>query len=110
MVQEHRRERVRFRDIKPYFVPNSLTQLRGPYDGKIKLRKVVLWAPGDNVVNLDTTGGCHLAYQALLAEGKLEDQIQGLNRRRLIEEWPNLNLDLRVKELWEEKFPELRAT
>lgn len=99
--------KVRFRDIKSYYAPNSLADLHGPYSGKIKLRHAVLWAPGDGVVDIDSEGGVRLAYQALLAEGLVKDQVEGLNARRLKEEWPNMMLDRRVRQLWEGRFPEL---
>ena len=101
-------ERIRFRDIKPYYVPQSLSDLHGPLTGKIKLRHSVMWAPGDGIIDIGTEGGLHRAYQALLAEGLVEDQVEGLNARRPIEEWPNLRLDRRVRQLWEDRFPELR--
>lgn len=99
--------KVRFRDIKPYYAPDSLADLHGPYSGKIKLRLSVLWAPGDGVVDISDEGGLHLAYRALLAEGLVKDQVEGLNARRLKEEWPNLRMDRRVRQLWEGRFPEL---
>lgn len=43
--------KVRLRDIKPCYAPDSLADLHGPYSGKIKLRLAVLWAPGDGVVD-----------------------------------------------------------
>ena len=49
-----------------------------------------------------------MAYQALLAEGSAADQERLLNRRRLVEMWPLLNLDRRVLDLREGRFPELR--
>lgn len=49
-----------------------------------------------------------MAHQALLAEGLVTDQVKGLNEKRLIELWPELSMDRRVRSLWETKFPELR--
>jgi len=103
---EQTENRVRFRDVKPYFRPDSLNDLRGPYSGNIVLRHSVRWV-GDGTANLDTIGGVRMAYQALLAEGKVTDQIEGLNARKLVEVWPLLNLDRRVRDLWESKFPQL---
>lgn len=100
-------ERIRFRDIKPYSIPDSLDSLSGPYSGVVKLSHSVRWAPGDGAVDVGTFGGARLAYQALLAEGQVSDQLAGLNANRLIEMWPSLNLDPRVRELWESKFPQL---
>ncbi|MFT9278543.1 MAG: hypothetical protein ABF532_09040 [Bifidobacterium sp.] len=100
--------RVRFRDIKPYDVPNSLEELNGPYDGVVKLRHSVLWV-GDGNVDVSTIDGTCMAYQALLAEGQVSDQEAGLNARKLVEVWPELSLDRRVRDLWESRFPELRV-
>lgn len=100
------KEHTRFRDIKPYFTPESLDDLQGPYTGEITLAHSVLWI-GDGKVDLSQDGGVQLAYQALLAEGTPSDQTDGLNKKRLIEVWPHLMLDPRVAQLWESKFPEL---
>lgn len=100
--------RVRFRDLKPYFLPDSLSELSGPYSGLIQLRHAILWAPGERVFDISTYGGARVAYQALITEGKVNDQIVGLNRQRLFELWPYLSLDDRVRDLWEQRFPELK--
>ncbi len=102
--------RVFFRDIKPYEAPNDLAELRGPSGGVVELSHSVLWAPGGGAVDLDEPGGIHMAYQALLSEGAVADQVAALNRDRLIEVWPELMLPRRVRELWEGRFPELRDT
>lgn len=100
--------RVYFRDVKPYEVPRSLDELRGPVGGVVELRHSVLWAPGDGCVDLDEPGGVGIAYRAVLSEGTVADQTAVLNRARLIEVWDELLLPRRVRELWEERFPELR--
>ena len=41
-----------------------------------------------------------MAYQALLTEGRVAEQERLLNRDRLIELWPVINLDQRVRDLW----------
>jgi hypothetical protein len=45
-----------------------------------------------------------------LAEGLVADQVEILNRERLIAVRPELMLPQRVRELWESRFPELRAS
>lgn len=102
--------RVYFRDVKPYAVVDSLDLLQGPAHGAIELSHSVLWAPGGSRVDLDEPGGTSLAYQAVLAEGDVEDLVHVLNRRRLITVWPQLMLPHRVRQLWEARFPELRPT
>lgn len=58
----------------------------------------------------DTEGGRVMAYQAALNEGRTVDQVELLNRDLLIEIWPELMLPVRVRTLWEGRFPELAAT
>lgn len=103
------RGRVRFRDIKPYDAPASLAELRGPYDGPIDLPHAVRWQADHLGVNVSVLGWRRMAYQALLAEGTADEQRLLMNRERLIELWPTLNMDVRVRALWEGRFPELRA-
>ena len=60
-------------------------------------------------IDVDDAGGRRMAYQALLTEGRVAEQERLLNRDRLIELWPVINLDQRVRDLWETRFPELRV-
>lgn len=62
---------------------------------------------GGGIIDIDDERGLRLDYRALLAEGLVKDQVEGLNARRLKEEWPNLRMDRRVRQLWEGRFPEL---
>ena len=100
--------RVFFRDVKPYAIVDDLDQLRGPAGGVVELSHSVLWAPGGPSVDLDEPGGTALAYQAVLAEGAVEDLKHVLHRNRLIAVWAALRLDRRVREMWESRFPELQ--
>lgn len=100
--------RVYFRDVKPYAVVDDLDQLRGPAGGVVELAHSVLWAPGGPYVDLDEPGGTALAYQAVLAEGTVQDLKQVLHRDRLIAVWSELMIDRRVREMWESRFPELQ--
>ncbi|MBE6477727.1 MAG: transcriptional regulator [Propionibacteriaceae bacterium] len=99
--------RVRLRDTKPYEAPDSLDELRGPHDGTIDLPHAVRWQPDRFAVNVNEPGWRRMAYQALLAEGTAEEQRRLVNRTRLIETWPILTMDPRLRELWEDRFPEL---
>ncbi len=102
-------QRVFFRDIKPYYAPDSLDELHGPAAGVVELSHSVLWAPGGPRVDLNEPGGIALAYRAVLNEGTVEDQVSILNRDWLIAVWPELTLPLRVLDIWESRFPELRS-
>ena len=94
--------RVRFRDVKPCHAPTTLDALRGPSHG-------VRWQEDRVGIDVDDVGGRRMAYQALLTEGRVAEQERLLNRDRLIELWPVINLDQRVRDLWETRFPELRV-
>ena len=109
MVTDAVAGRVRFRDVKPYHAPTTLDSLHGPYHGLIDLPHGVRWQADRVGIDVDDVGGRRMAYQALLTEGRVAEQEHLLNRDRLIELWPVLNLDQRVRDLWEMRFPELRA-
>ncbi|MEA5454820.1 transcriptional regulator [Sinomonas sp. JGH33] len=102
--------RVFLRDVKPYEVPESLESLHGPVHGVVVLRHSVLWSPGGGEVDLDEAGGINLAYRAVIAEGKVADQVEVLNRGRLIEVWGELLLPRRARLMWEHRFPELKTS
>jgi hypothetical protein len=107
MSADRNAPRIRFRDLKPYEIVDSLDDLRGPATGTIHLPKWVRWQD-DGDVDIEDPGGVRMAYQALLAEGTSEIQAQLLNRGLLIAAWSDLSLDSHVRELWEGKFSELR--
>lgn len=100
-------DRVFFRDVKPYAIVEDLTQLRGPAGGVVELPHSVVWAPGGPKVDLDEPGGTAMAYQAVLAEGTVEDLEQVLHADRLIDVWPELMLDRRIRDMWESRFTQL---
>ncbi len=100
---------VRFCDVKPVDAPASLNELHGPATGLVTLPLRVRWVPGDRSYDAGETGGARVVYQAVLAEGTVEDQRRFLNPDRLIELWPDLNLDQRVIGPREGRFPQLRG-
>ena len=57
MVEVTRESRVRFRDLKPYYAPESLEALRGPYHGRIDLPHRARWQADRRGVNIDDPGG-----------------------------------------------------
>lgn len=101
-------KRVRFRDLKPYEIPDSWESMRGPYRGVLELPIWVRWQD-DRRVDIGDQGGLRMAYQALLSEGTAEIQMELLNCDRLLEAWPKLSLDIRVSRLWETRFQQLKA-
>lgn len=108
-MAENSATHIRFRDIKPIEAPASLDELRGPSTGTVTLPLRVRWVPGARTYDVGNEAEAQIVYQAVLAEGTTEDQRRFLNRGRLIELWPELNLDQRVVRLWEGRFSELRG-
>ena len=100
-------QRVRFGEIKPYAVPESLTQLRGPSSGRVTLPMWVCWAPGDRTFDVGTRIGAKQAYTAVLSEGVLDEVCEYVNAQRLIQLWGSLLLPRRAAAQWEQAFPEL---
>ncbi len=98
--------RVFYRDIKPYDAPARLDELHGPRGGRMELPVNVYWGP-PYTFDLANESDVVEAYQATLREGRVVDQMEVLNRDLLIRIWPELVLPLRVRELWEKRFPEL---
>lgn len=99
-------KRIRMRDIKPYSLPPTLSVLSGPRSGRVPIRHAVRWV-GNGTLNVDDRGDLITAYQAVLAEGQVSDQMKIINPALLCELWPTLHLDPRVRQLWEDRFPEL---
>jgi hypothetical protein len=102
-------EKVRIQDVKPYDAPTSLGELRGPHSGMVELPGWIYWGPNP-VVDLGAEWGVIKAYQAIIQEGRTEDQVQLLNRDLLTTIWPQLRMPPRARQLWETRFPELKVS
>lgn len=99
-------KKVRIQDVKPYDAPSNLDELCGPGTGAVSLPPWVYWGP-DSTFDLKSPGNTVAAYQAVIQEGRVVDQVQILNRDILIAMWPKLTMPARVRHLWEGRFPEL---
>lgn len=100
-------KKVRVEDVKPYDAPSGLDELHGPRSGRVGLPPWVYWGP-DATFDVESAD-IVTAYQATIQEGRTVDQVQILNRELLIAIWPELTMPLRVRQLWEGRFPELTA-
>jgi hypothetical protein len=102
-------QRTRYGDQKPYAVADSLYELRGPTEGTVTLPHHMDWS-GRGTYELDKPARLASMYKTVLNEASSTKDLQEwLDRRVLVELWPNLWLPPRLRELWERKFPELAA-
>lgn len=98
--------RVLIQDVIPYEVAGSLDALQGPGEGVLTLPHHIYWGPQADC-DLGQPEGVFKAYQAILREGTRADQEQLLNADLLVKVWDELMLPVRVRDLWENKFPQL---
>lgn len=98
--------RLRFADIVPYELPDSLEALRGPSGGWLELPHAVHWGPV-RLADLDDHDDLVGAYQAVVREGSRGHQEELLHAGLLRAVWPELSLPVRCRRLWEETFPVL---
>lgn len=101
---------VPYRERRPYLVADSLDQLTGPTTGTVTLPVILDWS-GNPTHDLDAPGGLKRMYAIVLSEALRPEYLATyLNREKLIDLWPDLLLPRRVRQMWEERFPELAAT
>ncbi|MEJ1116830.1 transcriptional regulator [Paenarthrobacter sp. CCNWLY172] len=98
--------RVLIQDVIPYEVAESLEAMQGPGEGVLTLPQHVYWGPQADC-DLGQREGVYKAYQAILREGTRAEQVQLLNADLLLKVWSELMLPVRVRDLWEKKFPQL---
>ncbi|MCS6711719.1 transcriptional regulator [Brachybacterium sp. EF45031] len=102
-------QRVRFRDIKPYSIVDSLDELTGPSAGQITLPVDVHWSGPRSTFDVQDRDDLQQAYQSILSNGRREHLVEFLHKDLLLTVWPVLALDRRVLDLWCDRFPEIAA-
>ncbi|PMC75908.1 transcriptional regulator [Brachybacterium sp. UMB0905] len=102
-------QRVRFRDIKPYSIVDSLDELTGPSTGCATLPVDVHWSGPQSTFNLQDREDLQRAYQSILSNGRPEHLVKFINKDPLLAVWPILALDRRVLDLWCGQFLEIAA-
>lgn len=98
---------VRFEDVVPYEVPESLDALHGPSRGSVVLPLHLWWSPG-GTFGLSDRDDVLTVYRVVVREGRVIDQQMLLDRGLLLGTWSDLRLPLRCRERWESTFAELR--
>lgn len=97
-----------YADHIPYATPDSLSDLRGPTSGVVtvgphidtSMNPVYVLGDPDRLWGL---------YTRVVRSGAVPDQVTYLDGQVLLRLWPSLNLPVRCRKAWEQKFPELAA-
>jgi hypothetical protein len=92
---------------KPIVLPESLSCLRGPSTGIVKLPRHLKWS-GSNRYDLDQPGRIIDLYRTVINEAMTpEDLATFLNQGALLDLWGTIWLPPRIRAAWEQRFPEL---
>ncbi|MDW4911035.1 hypothetical protein RB628_38420 [Streptomyces sp. ADMS] len=99
--------RVRYAEIRPYTVPETLDELVGPTDGVVVLPTALDWTP-KSAYDLSDDVDLRMLYETVIREAMhVEELRQFLDRVLLSAVWQRLWLPPRVRLMWEGRFPEL---
>jgi hypothetical protein len=99
----------RYVDQRHYVVAASLSDLRGPTGGVVRLDRSLDWT-GDGRYDLDDSGDLQVMYQTVLNQAAtVEDLCRWLHGATLRRIWDELWLPARLRALWQARIPELGA-
>ncbi|MEU1956108.1 hypothetical protein [Nocardia rhamnosiphila] len=98
-----------FSEVRPYEVVDSLSELRGPEHGVLRLPIELAWS-GRREFDLDDDYDRAAVYKIVLDEGTTQNLRELVNGRLLAMTWPQMRPARPVRALWERVFPQLRAT
>ena len=94
-------------DTMPIVVPSSLSDLRGPIKGTVTLLIHLDWSPA-RTYDLADPRRVRTLYRTVIREATFPTDLSNwLNSDTLFAVWPDLVLPDRVRQAWEEVFPEL---
>lgn len=97
-----------YADHRPYVAPDSLNELSGPTSGVVDLPQHLDWSE-QGTYRLDDVRELSLMYERVFREAMTADDLRRyLNGPMLRRLWHQMFLPTRVRNLWEDRFPELR--
>lgn len=100
-------DRLRYADVRPYAVPDTLGELTGPASGVVELPTHLAWS-GLRVYDLGDERQLGLLYETVIRESMdVADVDRYLNAAVLRRVWLRLWLPVRVRRAWEQQFPSL---
>ncbi|MCP2264555.1 hypothetical protein ACFQHV_15370 [Promicromonospora thailandica] len=97
-----------YADHIPYDTPGSLDDLRGPTSGVVRVGPHIDTSL-DPEYELGDRDRLENLYARVVRSGSIADQTRNLDRATLLRLWPRLNLPVRCRSIWEQKFPTLAA-
>jgi len=99
--------RVRYAEIRPYAVPETLEELAGPRSGVVVLPTLLDWTP-KRVYDLSDDVDLRMLYETVIREAMhVEELRQFLDLELLLRVWQRLWLPPRVRSMWDGRFPQL---
>jgi len=100
-------DRLRYVDVRPYVVPETLGELAGPVEGVVELPTHLAWS-GLRCYDLGDERQLGLLYETVIRESMdIADLDRYLNAVVLHQVWPRLWLPARVRRAWEQRFASL---
>jgi hypothetical protein len=100
---------ARYADIRPYTVPESLSELAGPTSGLVDLPTSLDWSQ-QRRYDLSIDKDRRRLYETVIREAMdPSDLRQFLDEGLLLQLWPSLWLPVPAKSRWQDRFPQLRS-
>ena len=97
-----------YAENRPYLVPETLGELTGPVSGIVVLPLRLDWTERAEF-HLDDPAERNVMYERVIREATRIDDLRAyVNGTELREAWRQLFLPARVRQIWEERFPDLR--
>ena len=97
-----------YAENRPYLLPEELGELVGPVTGAVRLPLRLDWSERAEF-HLDDPAERNVMYERVIREATRIDDLRAyLNGSVLREVWRYLFLPARVRQSWEERFPDLR--
>lgn len=96
-----------YAENRPYLVPETMEELAGPLTGIVMLPERLDWSERAEF-RLDDPAERNLMYERVIREATRPDDLRTyLNGEVLRDVWRSLYLPVRVRRLWEVRFPDL---
>ncbi|HEY8980579.1 MAG TPA: hypothetical protein VIU15_13445 [Streptomyces sp.] len=96
--------------LQRFEVVMDLGVLTGPGSGAVEVPRRLADGEIPERVNVEDPQQCAAFYRVVLLRGTTADQAALINRDALVRLWPRRLAPQTVTEVWEGRFPELRAT